>query len=252
VSARARVVLFAVSLAALLALMGRAMLRLPPSGAPIGTYARMLGTETQEHVRATDVVAAITFDYRGFDTLVEEMILFTAVLGVAAVLRPSADIDSDGDERDHAPSRPALAPQSSVRAFASALTGATVLFGLYVVTHGALSPGGGFQGGVVLATAPLVVFLARDAKTFDRIAPGALIELAEAAGAFAFLGIGAFGAIVSGAFLTNALPLGSPGDVLSAGTVLVLQLAVGLEVAAALVIVLRTFVSELLAQGGDG
>jgi multicomponent Na+:H+ antiporter subunit B len=202
-------------------------------------------------VRATDVVAAVTFDYRGFDTLFEEMILFTAVLGVAAILRPSADIDTKGDERDHAPSRPALAPQSSVHAFASVLTGATVLFGLYVVTHGAISPGGGFQGGVVLATAPLVVFLARDAETFDRIAPGVVLELAEAAGALAYVAIGVIGAIVSGAFLTNVFPLGSPGDVLSAGSVLALQCAVGLEVAAALVIVLRTFVSELLAKGGD-
>ena len=58
----------------------------------------------------------------------------------------------------------------ATRVFGIALVGLTVIFGLYMISHGQTTPGGGFQGGVILATAPLSVYLCAEAKTFQRIA----------------------------------------------------------------------------------
>ena len=80
-----------------------------------------------------------------------------------------------------------------------------VVFGIYLITHGQLTPGGDFQAGVILATAPLSVYLAGDLETFKKITGQAMVELGEAAGL--------------GFFSENVLPLGTTGDVFSGGTI---------------------------------
>src|SRR5205085_1842460 len=82
----------------------------------------------------------------------------------------------------------------ATRAFGVALVGLTVVFGLYMISHGQTTPGGGLQGGVILATAPLSVYLAADARTFQRIAPRSLGEWAGslAAAGYVVLGPAAF------------------------------------------------------------
>jgi multicomponent Na+:H+ antiporter subunit B len=122
----------------------------------------------------------------------------------------------------------------------------TICFGLYMASHGQVSPGGGFQGGVVLATAPLAVYLSMDASVFLRIAPAWLVSLAEGGGAAAFVALGALGLARGRAFLENVLPLGEAGDVLSSGTILVANVAVGLAVAAGFVVLLTAFLTETL------
>jgi multicomponent Na+:H+ antiporter subunit B len=114
------------------------------------------------------------------------------------------------------------------------------------VSHGQLTPGGGFQGGVILATAPLLVYLAGDFETFKRITSQTLVEAAEAAGAGGFLFIGVLGMILGGHYLQNVLPLGKTGEVNSSGTILAISLATGLEVAAGFVLLLYGFLEQTL------
>ena len=96
---------------------------------------------------------------------------------------------------------------------------AVVVFGMYVVTHGQLTPGGGFQGGVILATAPLFLYLAGEFGEFRKAVPRTLVHIAEAVGGggYAAIGIACLGA--GRAFLQNVLPLGSKGTILSGGTI---------------------------------
>ena len=126
----------------------------------------------------------------------------------------------------------------------------TVLLSVYVTAHGQLTPGGGFQGGVVAASALLLVFLGGEYMALERVRPVKLVEIAKACGAGAFVLIGLGGLIFAGAMLENFLPLGTTGELLSAGTIPLLSIAVGFEVAGGLVLLLSEFLEQTLVVRG--
>jgi multicomponent Na+:H+ antiporter subunit B len=192
---------------------------------------------------ATAVVTAVNFDYRGFDTLGEEFILFAAALVLVLLLRRLRD-ERRGRLEQYPRHRHTTS--AAVRLSCVALVGPTVLLAIYITMHGHLTPGGGFQGGVIAATALLLVYLGSDYATMERLRPLALVETAKAAGAGSFVLIGLAGLIVAGAFLENFLPLGEPGELVSAGTIPLLSLAVGVEVAGGFVLLLSEFLDQLL------
>lgn len=119
-----------------------------------------------------------------------------------------------------------------------------IVFGTYVIVHGHLSPGGGFQGGAVVATFMALLLVAHGGKRFlDWVREG-LFSAAESIGLLIFLGAGLLGMSTtffynflakSGGLFGSPVPLGSnPGVLNSAGTVALMNLAVGLEVVAGL------------------
>jgi multicomponent Na+:H+ antiporter subunit B len=229
-------------LAALGAAVLVAALGLPDFGHPRGPYATaVLPLTHARHV--TSAVAAVTFDIRGLDTLGEELILFCAAVGATVLLRSQrAEADAhDAIERHHA-----LADRTpaSARALGAALTGPILVLGVYVVAHGQLTPGGGFQGGVVLAAAFLLAYATGHFVTSSRVEPVSLVEAAEAAGAGAYVLVALGGLVFSAAAMANFLPLGTTGELLSGGTIPVLNVAVGIEVCGAVVLIL----TELLDQ----
>src|SRR5207302_10574167 len=123
---------------------------------------------------------------------------------------------------------------------------------MYVVVHGHLTPGGGFQGGVVLAAAPLLVYLAGRYLVFRRISPFELLDFGEGLGAGGFVAIGLVGLVSASAFLQNVWPLGQVRSVFSGGMLPVINLAVGLEVAAGLVLVVWEFLEQTLMVRSRG
>lgn len=241
-----RLGLFALGAIVLAALYLRAASEIPRAGHYRGPYGDVLNRVATLERHATDVVSAVNFDYRAIDTVGEELILFTSVLAVAVLLRRQRGDRAEGDEITGAERRAAEPESEAVRLFAVATVGIDVAFGLYIVTHGQVSPGGGFQGGVIVASAPLLVYLAARADRFLRIAPPELVEMSEALGILAFLAIGLFGYFGGAAFLDNVVPLGPVGRVDSGGTIPLISLATGLEVAAAFVFLLTVFVEETL------
>ena len=90
-SRRARLVFFAVAAAALAVTLGVGLAGLPSFGRQVSSYARLLNVLAPRQRHVTDVVSAITFDYRGIDTLFEEFILLGAVAGISVLLRPLGD-----------------------------------------------------------------------------------------------------------------------------------------------------------------
>jgi multicomponent Na+:H+ antiporter subunit B len=231
------------------ALLVWGMTGLPPTGVYRGPYGLVLNQVAVAERHATNVVAAVTFDYRGVDTMGEEFILFAAVIGVAILLRAMRG------EAEHAPEEEARGRRvpgtsNAVRVGGLTLLGPIVLYGIYVVAHGHLTPGGGFQGGVVLATGALLVYLSGEYVTLRRVRPENVLDRAEALGAGGYVVIGLFGLVAAGAFLANALPLGAAGTLLSAGTIPVINLAVGLEVAAGFTLLLSEFLEQTLVLGG--
>jgi multicomponent Na+:H+ antiporter subunit B len=244
-SRRARITVFfiAASGLALLTLWGYA--GLPDFGHYLGPYGDVLNAVSVPERNITDVVTAVNFDYRGFDTLGEEFILFAAVIGVAILLRAQRD-EEEREASEFAFGRSAPRTSDAVRVVAIVLVGPTVVTGLYIVAHGHLTPGGGFQGGVILATALILVYLASEYSYLRTAAPEPLIEVCEAVGGGGFAVIGLAGLIGGVAYMENVLPLGQLGHLNSAGTVPLINLSVGLEVAAGFVLILLEFLAQTL------
>jgi multicomponent Na+:H+ antiporter subunit B len=113
-----------------------------------------------------------------------------------------------------------------------------------VVAHGQVTPGGGFQGGVVLATGIHLLYLAGSYRALERLRPVEVFDVGEALGAGMFTVLGLAGILVGTAFLENVLPLGSFGSLFSAGPVPVLNALVGVEVACGIVVLLTHFFTE--------
>ena len=222
-----------------------AALGLPAWGSFHGPYGEYVARMAVYERHATDTVNTINYDYRAFDTLGEEFILFTAVLGVMLLLRrEDGSLKTPGTVSDRAPLSRTV---RSVTLPAAAISG---VYGLYIGLHGNLTPGGGFQAGVILATAPLLVYLSENTEVFARIASHRFMEVLEAAGAGGYAVIGAVPLFLSVPFLTNVLPLGETGQVFSSGTVGLISATVGVEVTAAFVLVLYTYLEEII-QGGS-
>ena len=221
---------------------------LPPWGAYRGPYGDVISGLAVYERHATDVVNAITYDYRGFDTLGEEFILFSAVVGVMLLLRPEKN-QPPGQKSPALKDRATLS--ETVKVFATVMFGITVLFGIYIVTHGQLTPGGGFQGGVIIAAAPMLIYIAQDTEAFRRIVSHPLLELVEATGAAGYAVVGLVSLAIGAPFLTNILPLGQTGDVFSSGSIAVISALVGLEVAAAFLLTTFEYLREILSAEKD-
>jgi multicomponent Na+:H+ antiporter subunit B len=126
----------------------------------------------------------------------------------------------------------------------------TLLLGVDVVVHGHLTPGGGFQGGVVLATGLHLLYVAGSYQALRRMRPLHWYTYCEALGAGAFVGVGCAGMVAGAAFLANVLPKGEFGQLFSAGTVAVLSISVGVAVAGGVVVLLAQFLEQAYAVGG--
>lgn len=111
--------------------------------------------------------------------------------------------------------------------------GLIFLFGVYIVLHGHLSPGGGFAGGVIIALSFVHMVLAFGKKFALRNLRESTISLCEGIGALAFLGVALLG-LAGGHFFMNVLPKGEPFHLLSAGTIPVSNIAICLKVSAGL------------------
>ena len=245
---RHRYMLFFPSALLLGALFVWAMLDLVPFGHYRGPYGDVVNAITVYERHTTNVVTAVNFDYRAVDTMGEESILFMAVLGVTLLLRKQKDESSEEDKKANDESSERRVPHSSdaVKAVTLGLVGPFVVFGLYVVLHGQVTPGGGFQGGVILATAPLLVYVAGDLKTFKRITSHELVEISEALGIAGFVGVGFLGLAMQGTFLRNVFPLGQTGGVLSSGMIFALNICSALAVSGGFVSAIYSFLEQTL------
>jgi multicomponent Na+:H+ antiporter subunit B len=233
---RARLTLFAVAAAGLAALLVWGTVDLPDFGHYHGRYGRIVSHAAVAERQMTNAVTATVFDIRGLDTMGEEMILFAAVTGVALLLRERRDED--------VPDLLDLVGSDAVRAGGIALAAATLVLGLWVVAHGAVTPGGGFQGGVVLAAAFILLWLAGSLRSYRRLTPTPVLDFSHGTGAGAYVVIGLVALFLGTPFLHNLLPYGLAGKLSSGGSVPLLNWAVALEVTAAFALLFSEFLEE--------
>ena len=239
---RARLWVLLAGGAGLAALLVAACLDLPHFGGDRQPYG-----DRSVHASLTrqtaNTVSSVNFDQRAFDTLGEMMILFAAVLGCVVLLRQT---------RDEHRARPEPAEVARpVRRYALVVLPVALLSGLYVIAHGQLSPGGGFQGGVVAATALHLLYLGADYTALERVRPVGTYEVGDALAASAYVVTGLAALIGSGAFLANTLPYGTFNTLSSGGTVPLLNAAIGMEVASAVVVLLARFLDQDVEIEGE-
>lgn len=182
--------------------------------------ARYYAENTVQDTGAANIVTAIIVTYRGLDTLGEVTVLFLTAAIVGLVLARGA-VAGEGK---------ALPPSGELLTTGSRLLVPLImLLGVYVFVNGHLTPGGGFQGGAILASAVLLVLLSDPLRNFSH----RLIAIVESISGLAFIAIGVLGMLFAGGFLDNSLlPKGTFGELFSAGTIPLVYSFIGLKVGA--------------------
>lgn len=252
-SDRSRRMMFLPAALGLLALLIAGLARLPGFGHYAGPYGFVVNGVGVDQRHATDLVAAVNFDYRAFDTMGEEFILFAAVVATMLLLRAMRG-ERETPSKDASGEHVFSGASDTLRAFALPFIAVLIVLGGYIVVHGHMTPGGGFQGGVILASGAFMVFLAGEHVAMKRVAPDRMVEFSEAAGAAAYALIGVGGLIFSGVFFKNFIALGKPGELLSAGTIPLSNIAVGFEVTGAFLLIWSEFLDQALvvrSRGGE-
>jgi len=131
-----------------------------------------------------------------------------------------------------------------VRTITNLIYGFIIIFGFYVIVHGHLTPGGGFQGGAIVASAFALLLISYGALNTEKLLKKDLLSILESCGltmfiVLAFLGLGItffYNFLAnSGGWFGNAAVIGiNPGDMNTGGVIPLMNIAVGLEVLSAL------------------
>lgn len=178
-----------------------------------------------EETSVPNVVTAVLADYRGFDTMFETGVIFCAGLGCFVLLRIFRRRDEDRYYR-HVSTGITLhikrgkIPDTSgeferidtlwtpydliVKAVCRILAPFVQLFALYVIAHGHHSPGGGFQGGVILGASVILISISHDMRTAIGRISEKTIHILMAVGVLIYSGIGALCMLLGSNFLDYA------------------------------------------------
>ena len=209
----------------LVAILGLAFWQLAAGYTPdteLNRSAAYYAQNTVAETGAQNVVAAIIVTYRGLDTLGEVTVLFLTAAIVALVLGQSTTPKGAAG--------PGLLPTGELlQTGTRMLVPLILIFGAYVFVNGHLTPGGGFQGGAILASGMLLLLLADPLKRFSH----QVISRIESTSGVIYVVIGLAGLAWAGGFLDNRiLPLGQFGSILSAGAIPLIYILIGLKVGA--------------------
>lgn len=184
---------------------------------------------------AVNTVAGMILDYRAFDTLGESHVLFIAVCGVLMLLRVKLDengrptrekLDAEANDNRFEPHNDVI-----LERIAGLLIPCVLLFGIYIVFNGHLSPGGGFSGGAIMGAGLILYLNAFGFKKTEKMFNMKIFKTVSLC-ALAFYSLAKGYVFFTGAnHLPTGISNGTPGDIFSAGLILPLNIAVGLVVA---------------------
>ncbi|NOY36003.1 MAG: cation:proton antiporter [Chlorobi bacterium] len=189
-------------------------------------------TTSPDKMGVANVVTAIVVNFRGFDTLGEVTVLFLATTAMSSILYKG---------RHQLGERAVLFSSSRIVMTGSKLLfPAIILLGAYVFIHGHLTPGGGFQGGVIIATGFLLMLLSYEDYKVSHVA----LSLVESLAGITFASVGLLGFLNGGTFLQNFLPTGGLNNLISGGVIPIIYIAVGFKVGAELTGLIYTALNE--------
>ena len=189
---------------------------------------QLLALNAEEGV--ANAVTSVVVYFRGFDTLGEIAVLFIAALGIGLML------SSHTKDPHHEESSFILQKASKL------LFPVIMLFGVYVMIYGHLSPGGGFQGGVIIASGVLLLLISD--QNFE--VPHSVISALETFAGIAYVLIGLIGLLVMDKFLGNFLPhdVSEMGMLLSGGIIPLVYIVVGVKVGSEMSLIVQNLLKR--------
>ncbi len=205
--------------------------------APVQTHVAPWYLEkTPEYIDIPNVVTAVLGSFRGYDTMGEVFVVFTAGIGVLFLL--GANPAGAGGP---APAR--LRHYLIPRVVGRLLIPFILLFGLYVQFHGEYGPGGGFQAGAIIA-ASIILFslLEGEERALAAIPPRVLIGL-MAGGALLYGAVGVAGVLLGGNFLDYSVLASDPVKGQQLGIILI-EAGVGITVTGVLLMIFHAFAAR--------
>jgi multicomponent Na+:H+ antiporter subunit B len=200
-------------------------------------------SETPKLIDIPNVVTAILASFRGFDTLGEVLVVFTAGIGVLSVLgfrpkkqqRLSADVMAEKIR--------GLQHHAILRVVGKLIIPLLMLFGLLVQFHGKYSPGGGFSAGALFAAAVMLYGILEGADRSAKAMPQDWMLRLAALGATLYTGVGIACMLLGGDFLDYNVLATNPLDGQYLGILLV-EFGVGLTVTTVLIMIFNAIANR--------
>jgi multicomponent Na+:H+ antiporter subunit B len=237
----------------------------PDWGDPTSPASTHLSPYYIEHAaadtHAPNIVTAVLADYRGYDTMFETAVIFSAGLACFFLLRTFRQKSDQNRLFRHLPTGVTLRIQKGGKTPAGSeefepidshwvpydmivnitcrlIVPFVQLFALYVIAHGHYSPGGGFQGGVIFGAALILFAISHDLRSVFRRLQEKTAMLLSAAGVLIYAGTGVLCLVLGGNFLDYGRLAGFLGvDAVMARShgILIVEIGVGLAVMAVMV-----------------
>ncbi len=220
---------FALSAALVLTFLNILLQNLPESMQRAGDS--LLELNANEGV--SNAVTTVVVYFRGFDTLGEIAVLFIASLGIGLMLGENSHCEIKAESN------------FMLKSASKLLFPIITLYGIYVMVYGHLSPGGGFQGGVIIASGVLLLLVSH--KDFE--VPHSVIVLLETFAGVAYVLIGLIGLFTLDVFLGNFLPhdVSQMGMLMSGGIIPIIYIIVGIKVGSEM----SSIAQNLIKRGED-
>ena len=204
--------------------------------APVHSYvAESYLHDTPTDIGVPNVVTSVLASYRGYDTLGEVTVIFTAGIGVLALLGYRTHRRNSQD--------PELEKLVVLRVIAKLFFPLILLFALYVLLHGDYGPGGGFQAGVIFATGFILYALSYGLGNAQQLIPQQLLLIMAAVGVLLYAAVGFESMLLGGKFLEYRVLADNPVTGQHLG-IMFIELGVGITVAAVMLIIYYCFVSR--------
>ncbi len=189
----------------------------------------------QEETGAVNIVTGMILDYRAFDTLGESHVLFIAACTVLILLRidhgadgrpTQAKLDAEEDDRQFEPKNDRILQKT-----AFFLVPCIIIFGIYVILNGHISPGGGFSGGAIIGAGLILHLNAFGFRKTERFFTYRVFQTVTLCSLLFYSAAKCYSFYCGANHLESGIPLGSPGSILSSGLILPLNICVGCVVA---------------------
>jgi multicomponent Na+:H+ antiporter subunit B len=199
--------------------------------------------DSMKEIGLPNIVTSVLASYRGYDTMGEVAVIFTAGIGVLALLSISRRRSVEREKTEHG----RMHEQMILRIVSKALIPFILLFALYVQFHGDYGPGGGFQAGVIFAAAIILYAMLFGFPAAERVVNFSLVRLLSAIGVLIYGSVGVVSLISGENFLDYTALAADPVSGQHLGIMLI-ELGVGITVASVMMIVFFTFNARALQR----
>lgn len=203
--------------------------------------------DSYEEIGIPNIVTSVLASYRAFDTLGEVAVIFTAGIGVLALL---AIVGSARGQASHGSGPGGIQKQMILRIVGKILIPPILIFALYVQFHGEYSPGGGFQAGVIFASAMILYTMLFGLNNARNVISETTLRVLAAVGLLLYGSVGILSLLAGGNFLDYNVLLENPVKGQHLG-IIVIELGVGITVAAVMIMLFFSFVARIGAIGSE-